>query len=73
MTRLHWLRSRLRDRADSEHAQVFVRIAITALFAGQVRTKALPVVAPCGVMSRTSPCHTPALSTRTQRGAMARR
>ena len=32
MTRLHWLRSRLRDRADSEHAQVFVRIAITALF-----------------------------------------
>ena len=32
MTRLHWLRSRLRGRADSEHAQVFVRIAITALF-----------------------------------------
>ncbi len=29
----HWIRSRLRGRADSEHAQVFVRIAITALFA----------------------------------------
>ena len=26
------VRSRLRGRADSEHAQVFVRIAITALF-----------------------------------------
>jgi len=32
MRGLHWLRSRLRGRADSEHAQVFVRIAITALF-----------------------------------------
>lgn len=32
MRALHWLRSRLRGRADSEHAQVFVRIAITALF-----------------------------------------
>jgi two-component system sensor histidine kinase RpfC len=28
-----WMRSRLRNRADSEHGQVFVRIAITALFA----------------------------------------
>lgn len=31
-TGLRWMQSRLRDRADSEHAQVFVRIAITALF-----------------------------------------
>jgi two-component system sensor histidine kinase RpfC len=30
---LRWMQSRLRDRADSEHAQVFVRIAITTLFA----------------------------------------
>ena len=29
----HWMLSRLRGRADSEHAQVFVRIAITTLFA----------------------------------------
>ena len=29
----HRLFSRLRGRADSEHAQVFVRIAITTLFA----------------------------------------
>ena len=28
-----WMLSRLRGRADSEHAQVFVRIAITTLFA----------------------------------------
>ena len=28
-----WMQSRLRGRADSEHAQVFVRIAITTLFA----------------------------------------
>jgi two-component system sensor histidine kinase RpfC len=30
---LRWMQSRLRGRADSEHAQVFVRIAITTLFA----------------------------------------
>ena len=30
---LRWIRSRLHGRADSEHAQVFVRIAITFLFA----------------------------------------
>ncbi len=30
---LRWMQSRLRGRADSEHAQVFVRIAITSLFA----------------------------------------
>ena len=30
---LRWMQSRLRDRADSEHAQVFVRIAIVTLFA----------------------------------------
>ncbi|QIL20652.1 ATP-binding protein [Thermomonas sp. HDW16] len=30
---LHWMQSRLHGRADSEHAQVFVRIAITSLFA----------------------------------------
>ena len=30
---MRWLSSRLRGRADSEHAQVFVRIAITAMFA----------------------------------------
>jgi len=29
---LAWVRQRLRGRADSEHAQVFVRIAITLLF-----------------------------------------
>lgn len=29
----HWMLSRLRGRADSEHTQVFVRIAITTLFA----------------------------------------
>jgi two-component system sensor histidine kinase RpfC len=32
-TGLRWMQSRLRGRADSEHAQVFVRIAITTLFA----------------------------------------
>jgi two-component system sensor histidine kinase RpfC len=32
-TGLRWMQSRLRDRADSEHAQVFVRIAIVTLFA----------------------------------------
>jgi len=30
---LRWIRSRLHGRSDSEHAQVFVRIAITTLFA----------------------------------------
>ena len=30
---LRWMQSRLHGRADSEHAQVFVRIAITTLFA----------------------------------------
>ena len=30
---LRWMQSRLHGRADSEHAQVFVRIAITSLFA----------------------------------------
>jgi len=30
---LRWMQSRLRGRADSEHGQVFVRIAITTLFA----------------------------------------
>lgn len=30
---LRWMHSRLHGRADSEHAQVFVRIAITTLFA----------------------------------------
>ncbi|RZA19378.1 MAG: response regulator [Lysobacteraceae bacterium] len=32
-TGLRWMQSRLRGRADSEHGQVFVRIAITSLFA----------------------------------------
>ncbi|GAB3787329.1 ATP-binding protein [Dyella agri] len=32
LTALAWMRLRLRGRADSEHAQVFVRIAITLLF-----------------------------------------
>ena len=32
-TGLRWMQSRLRDRADSEHAQVFVRIVIVTLFA----------------------------------------
>ncbi len=30
---LRWMQTRLRQRADSEHAQVFVRIAINSLFA----------------------------------------
>lgn len=30
---LRWMQSRLRGRADSEHGQVFVRLAITTLFA----------------------------------------
>ncbi len=33
-TGLQWMKSRLHGRTDSEHVQVFVRIAITSLFAG---------------------------------------
>src|SRR5512139_1322515 len=47
-TGLRWMQSRLRDRADSEHAQVFVRIAIVTLFAaylgGEVSGGASPAL-----------------------------